>query len=242
MTIALIVLITAIVTYLIIGFCLRSYYVVGNEITQNKATPSVTSVDFRSVGKLTIAQSEDEKLVEHTRSRYLPRIKTEVRGSTLLVQEEQDVLYNLFAWALPKPTYNLEIKDLQNISIAGTGDIELGQLHTSNLTISGKGTGSLRGDLTISDKLDVDMAGTLTTTLRGSAKLQTLRASGNIKYNALDLKTDTSQIQASGNGHIDVYAEDSLKITLSGNAKVRYKGSPSVSQEVSGTGKLESIE
>lgn len=241
MIIAIAILVVAIAAYFIVGLCLQNYYNKGNEEVLHKSLSSISRVDFRSVGKLTIVQSKKETVETRTKSGYLPRIKTEVNGSTLIIKEEQDALYNLFAWALPKPVYYLSVADLRELSVAGTGDVAIERLDVANLTISGQGTGRLNGAITIANDLTVDIAGTLTATLHGSARSQTIHASGSITYDSLDLETHTSTIQASGNGRINVYAKDSLGVRLSGSAKVGYKGAPSINQEISGTGHLEHI-
>lgn len=241
MIVAIVILVVAVAAYSIVGLCLHNYYNKGNEEALLKSISSISRVDFRSVGKLTIVQSKKETLETRTKSGYLPRIKTEVNGSTLIIQEEQDALYNLFAWILPKPAYHLSIADLQELSVAGTGDVDIERLDAANLTISGKGTGGLNGTIAITNDLNVDVAGTLTATLHGSARSQMVQASGSSTYDSLDLETHTSNIQASGNSRINVYAKDSLGVRLSGNVKVRYKGTPDIDQEISGTGNLEPI-
>jgi hypothetical protein len=60
-------------------------------------------------------------------------------------------------------------------------------------------------------------------------------------YQAFDLQTRTAQVNISGNGTVNISAEDSLDVSISGMGTVQYRGSPKLSQRVSGLGSVKQV-
>lgn len=224
--------------YALIGFCVGKYYGRGETTTRKEVLSNVTSIDFKSVGKLVIDQSNNEEAQIETNSTYMSHVFSTVKGNTLEIQEEQNTLYNLFAWALPKPTYHIAVRDLNNLSISGTGNVEISELKALNLTIRARGLGKLDASLNIADTLSTDISGKRDVTLKGNAQNQQIETSGSVHYDALSLRTQTTTLVTSGTSKVNVNAQRKLSASASGTSHITYSGSPEVTQNLTGSGKL----
>ena len=57
-------------------------------------------------------------------------------------------------------------------------------------------------------------------------------------FKGFDFQVNSCQIENIGSGDIQVYCNESLDITITGDGNVYYKGSPSINVNISGSGKV----
>lgn len=109
----------------------------------------------------------------------------------------------------------ITVPDLEAVSVSGeskivsVGDLDLDILE---ITISGKG--------------DVDLSGAIAD--------QHFDASGLLEVRNFDVQSNTVSIEISGKADIDVVVQGTLDIDVSGEATIRYKGTPQITQKSSG--------
>lgn len=130
-------------------------------------------------------------------------------------------LEEINAGGLIKVTCNTVIEsDKFLFSLSGAGSANL-NLNTKNLTLKCSGSGSAN--------------------LTGSADNTNITISGAGSIDAYSLNTKTSDINISGAGGCDITCSDNLNVSISGAGSVNYQGDPSVSQSISGIGKVKKV-
>ena len=108
------------------------------------------------------------------------------------------------------------------LELTGSGEIEL-DVETKQLGSIIAGSGEIR--------------------LRGSAKALQHTISGSGDLNAFNLETESAEIKITGSGNCELSASNRLHVIISGSGTVFYRGDPrTVSQEVTGSGKVKIIE
>ena len=113
-------------------------------------------------------------------------------------------------------TVNVTLPDLESIQVAGVSDVQsVGML-----------------DL---DALNVTVAGTANVTLAGSVDTFSLESSGVTTMRNFDLISQAVTVIIAGTGDLELTAEATLNIIVSGAATIKYKGTPQITQQVSGT-------
>ncbi len=106
-----------------------------------------------------------------------------------------------------------------------------------NLQITGAGTGNLELDYTdIETRIEgegVDLS------LAGQVETHNIVISGEGQMQSFDLLSVNTIVTVAGEADpVEVFASSNLDVQISGNSVVYYKGSPSISQNISGTGQV----
>lgn len=91
-------------------------------------------------------------------------------------------------------------------------------------------------------KIDADLSGSGSITLKGEAKDFEVGGSGSTDVHCFELLTENTSVQISGSGSAEVFASIKLDVSVSGSGDVKYKGNGVVSQSISGSGSVKKAE
>ncbi len=155
-----------------------------------------------------------------------------------------------------KPDGTLEIISPQNYRPTSRVKIFVSMSAARAFSLSGEGTmlgqtPFTAGDLTLtvsgSGRMEMEVtAGQITSIVSGSGKIRlsgntavhTTNISGSGTVSALDLDSTRCDIRISGSGESYVFVRQFLNVDISGSGNVNYKGSPSITSNISGSGQL----
>lgn len=162
-----------------------------------------------------VEQGGSESLNISADDNLLPYLTSDVRGDTLelgikpgaSIQPSQNVVYRI------------SVKSLRGFSLSGSGEVDLKNIDTDELSIEISGSGKI--------------------TAAGRAGTQAVTISGSGDYLAEALESSAATLDISGAGEALVNASQRLDVTISGTGSVEYLGDPAVSQDVSGTGEVQ---
>jgi putative autotransporter adhesin-like protein len=186
----------------------------GQVKTESRQVSGFTKIDLAGTGEVTIVQGPAESLTIEADDNVLPALTRKVSDSTLRLGTK------------PRTTvrtrnpirYRVTVKDLTGVSLSGSGSV----------IAKGIQVPALR----------VDMSGSGTVNLSGSAVKQDIHMSGSGRYEAAELSSQEVTVEISGSGEVAVAVTRALKVDISGSGQVTYSGNPSVEQNISGSGKL----
>jgi len=115
---------------------------------------------------------------------------------------------------------DISSQSLQEMNLAGVGEVKLDNLKTDQLTINITGT----GDVSVTGK-----ANTLKLIVQGT---------GDVMARYLD--SDAVTVELEGTGNVEVTAHSKLDVNMTGVGNVLYFGSPqNISKQISGVGDVE---
>lgn len=186
----------------------------GQVKTESRQVSGFTKIDLSGVGEVTIAQGATESLTIEADDNVLPVLTSDVSDSTLKLGTKPRTTVRTRS----PIRYQVTVKDLTGISMSGSG----------NVIAKGIQVSALR----------VDMSGSGTINLSGTADKQDIQISGSGRYEAAELSSQEVTVEISGSGEVAVSVSRALKVDISGSGKVTYSGDPSVDQDISGSGKL----
>ena len=188
------------------------------------------------MGNLIITQGEEESLLVEADDNILPLIETDVFGDRLTIGFKWG--YNFI------PTSNvrfyLTVADLNRITFSGAGKVDCDNLETNKLEFDLSGAGDIDFNIN-ADELVITSSGAGNLTLSGEVESQNVDISGVGRYNAKELESKECDIEVSGAGSATVNVTEELDVQISGVGNVYYVGVPIVRQDISGLGKVESI-
>ena len=208
-------------------------------------------------GNVYIEQGESEYLSVQTDSNIIPLLDIKVQGRELRLGTKLGVDIT----PSESITYNLTVKSLNSISLAGSGNFEVEPMKSGDMTVSLPGSGNINikglkagnlsvdlngsGNITIkgidAKTLDGSLKGSGDINLAGHVNSQNVTINGSGNYLAGNLQTDISDISIPGSAGATVWVKDELRVNISGSGDIHYFGKPTVSQSISGSGNINSL-
>lgn len=211
----------------------------GRVAEETREVSDFTEVELATVGTLYIERGERTSLRIEGDDNLFRYLETEVRGNTLEIESRDRV-----SLVPREPLYfTLTVTDLESAVLSGLGGIEIPDaLDVPKLSIRISGGGSVEVEDLTAERFDVEITGLGDLYVdEGQVGAQDVLISGGGNYRARGLESDTAEIRVTGLGSATVWVRDELDVTISGGGSVRYIGSPSVSQSVTGLGRVEQI-
>lgn len=232
-------------------------YVVGSGdiVDQTIDVSNFNRVTLEGFGDVYVEQGQTESLSVQADDNIIPLLDTRVEAGELTLGVKRGVDVNPSQSVI----YHLTVKDLNGLTIAGSGDFYVEPVNSSTLAISIPGSGDISIEELIADDLSMDLDGsgsvtlesvdvkTVDTSIRGSgdvklegtADTQEVRVDGSGNYLGGNLETDTAEIRVLGSADVTVWVNDELTVRVNGSGNIQYYGGPRVDQ--SGVGSADII-
>ncbi len=209
--------------------------------TETRSVSDFDRLVLTDFGELTIQQGQVESLTIEAAPELLAKIRSDVDNGVLTI--------GIRSWLdrIPAPfehsvRYTLLVKNLSAIKISGSVRVQAASLNAKNFVVEVSGVTNMRIDQLTAETLSATISGSGDFDLAGRVQSEDVRISGSAKINAADLETHTASIRISGHGHAILWVHDTLDVRISGAGTVEYKGTPSVSQSISGVGKVKQLQ
>ncbi len=195
--------------------------------------------DFRAISlslpaTVELRQGTTEGLTIETDDNLLPLIETVVEsGSLKLRAVDKGTNFKTKTLKLV-----ISLKNIDALSVAGSGDFLADSLKTTSLKANIAGSGDIRIKALTTDFLKISIAGSGDLTAGGKATVMeaSIAGSGNIKTDKLETKN--VKISVAGSGDAVVWATETLKLSVAGSGDVKYYGDAQVTKSVAGSGNV----
>ena len=185
----------------------------GDLVSENRTLPNFTAIVNTIPASVFITQGPLEDIRVEARSGIIGDIRTVINVETLTIRVEDC------------------IRDLGDVEIHVTIP------EITELNITGVGNMTAVNDLTVTD-LELSLSGVGNFNLRGEAQNLNINLSGVGDINAFPLETDVCNIRISGAGDAELFVNDELDVTISGVGDVFYRGTPTVTSNITGSGSV----
>jgi hypothetical protein len=205
----------------------------GKLTTQARTPGHFTGVAMDMAGNVEVRMGGTEGVTIETDENLLPLIETVVEKGVLHIRPVKHRM------SLRAKTVHVVVaaKDIDTLSLGGSGSMVADALHAPQLELSLGGSGTI--DVKGVDTKELSLA------LGGSGKVQveggkaasmgiTIGGSGDV--DAGKVQAGKVEVTVGGSGHSTVWARDSLAVTIAGSGDVHYYGDPKVSKTVLGSG------
>ncbi len=212
----------------------------GKLITQEYDLEAFDTAVISGGGRLKLVQGDSWNLSITAEDNLMPYVTVEQNGDRL----EFGFEVNLWKERLlpTKPiTYTLTFETLENLQLIGGGSINSDALTVESLTMDIDGGAEVTMNSLTADTLTVRLDGGAQFLVVGSASTQTVVINGASSYNGEALQTDRTTIEVNGAADARLWALETLNVRLIGLGTVSYWGSPSVTQQIDGLGKVISL-
>jgi len=187
-----------------------------------------------------ITQGSTESVKVEAPSDVIDRILTEVNNGVLKVYSKHDT-FNWGNWwgNHKKIAVYVVAKDLNAISLTGSGDVSFKEGFTTNsLKLRISGSGDMTGKIEVKT-LESSVSGSGDMRLTGHANSNTVSLVGSGDYTARNLVTASTAIRLTGSGDAYIHATEKIDAALHGSGDIHCSGNPkNVSKSKSGSGDI----
>jgi Putative auto-transporter adhesin, head GIN domain len=223
---------------LIVSACqLFNPVIPGAQTTETRTVSGFHAVLFTTAGELQITQGKTESLEITAGKNVLPHITTIVQNGVLEIGMDNSRWNNTISQPL---VFKLSVINMDDISLSGAGNVQSGDLKSTDMKINLTGAGNIGITSLLADSLDATLSGAGNIQAAGSVPTQTILLTGLGNFQGDNLKTDETTVKLTGAGSATVWAEKTLDVTITGAGSVDYYGSPKVTENVSGLGSVRS--
>jgi len=219
------------------GFNRQTIQGSGNLKTEQRPVSDIERVSLEGIGDVTINQGSEESLTVTADDNVLPYIETIMRGRELVLRVKEG--YNFQGSITVR--YTLNVKNLNAISIGGSGNITTEKLNAGDLSLSIAGSGNMKFADLQAKNLRTTTAGSGNYEIKGKVETQNISIAGMGNYITGDLQSSEATVSVSGSGNVTLWAEDKLDIRILGSGDVSYYGQPTVTQSITGSGNIKSL-
>ena len=187
----------------------------GNIISESRELNNFTSIILLGSIDVNIKTSESNNCVVVADDNLIPYIKTEV------VNNKLNISLNESYSSKEKLVVNINTPNYDEVSLSGSGNINILDFKNNNLSLNISGSGNITGNGEVE---------TLVVKINGS---------GNLMSKEIKSKSATITINGSGDG--EVFASDSISAKINGSGNIEYFGNPeNVDSIINGSGNIKS--
>ncbi|MDG1778195.1 MAG: DUF2807 domain-containing protein [Flavobacteriaceae bacterium] len=177
-------------------------------------------LDLSHAVSVNVVQSDTYKVVVSCNEKYQDDLRVVQNNSTLKIK--------MAGW---KNYRNLDLKSeihlpsLKKLQMSGASRVVLNNLKGQNMTVDISGASSLKGNIDLSNTLEIDASGASRIQLEGVVKNADVDVSGASSVKGLDLViNDKLRLDASGASNAKLIANGRIKADLSGASSFKYGG------------------
>jgi hypothetical protein len=183
----------------------------GTAKTEQRSLPEFSAIEVSGAFKVSVRCGESPGATVTADDNLLPLIKTEVRNSKLRIYPMKDVD------SRTELSITVTTPGISEFEVSGVAAADIANVQGEKLKLSISGAGSMRAE--------------------GSVQEARFVVSGAGTMSAEKLHAERVRVIMSGAGSADVYATETLDVTVSGAGNVAYYGNPKeVKKTISGVG------
>lgn len=184
-----------------------------------------------------LKQADVESLKIEAEESIISAFDVRVENKTLEI--EQKINTNL---SPTKPiNFYVTTRNIDSIAIYGSGDLySQGNLKVERLKVNISGSGKADLDVT-GREFFLKVLGSGEVRVKGNVESQKIAINGDANYNAANLLSKEAYISMNGSGKASIDVQDTLVVKIFGAGILKYKGSPEIRQNISGSGSIEPI-
>ena len=187
----------------------------GNIISESRELNNFTSIILLGSIDVNIKTSESNNCVVVADDNLIPYIKTEV------VNNKLNISLNESYSSEEKLVVNINTPNYDEVSLSGSGNINILDFKNNNLSLNISGSGNITGN--------------------GEVEILVVKINGSGNLMSKEIKSKSATIIINGSGDAEVFASDSISAKINGSGNIEYFGNPeNVDSIINGSGDIKS--
>ncbi|UOQ54591.1 head GIN domain-containing protein [Hymenobacter cellulosivorans] len=206
----------------------------GPVVTENRTVANFSRLDLNVDAEVFLTQGPSQTVRVEAQQNILDVLQTNVSGEKLSIR------YGRVNVRRHEPVKVFIVTpSLSDVAVSGSGNV-VGQSawRTDNLDLSLSGSGGIELAVTGTQNLRTDISGSGKVRLAGDARRADVHISGSGAVEGYPLTVQQAEVSLSGSGSTYLTITQALNASISGSGKVYYRGRPSVTAHTSGSGRV----
>jgi hypothetical protein len=211
----------------------------GNVTTITRTTSDYDGISCAGSFDYILVSGTEGKITIEGEENLLKYVVTEVKDNKLVVKTEKNI--NLSPSSNKTIKVTIPFKDIDNVSLAGSGDLTNTDTITANeLKVSLAGSGDIVLNIETTS-VNGSIAGSGDLTLKGNTNNLVANVAGSGNFHGFNLQANNTDVSIAGSGDAEVVSKESLKARIAGSGDIEYKGNPKTEDsKVVGSGSIRS--
>jgi hypothetical protein len=203
-----------------------------------------SQVDFRTFGKLNLVKGDKNELKVEAQKDVVDRLKAVQVGNKVTIDNPK---LTLKFWTLFDQKYGaiytLTYKgQIENIDLAGDGDIVADDLSSASLKLFLKGSGDITLHNAKLDSFSSEIAGSGNIKADGECNKNSISIIGSGDVSSARLKCADGSVSIKGSGNARVNTGNLLNVSIVGSGDVYYIGPAVLTKDIRGSGEVTQVQ
>lgn len=210
----------------------------GDIITDTLSVADFSGINLATVPNVTIKQGTTQLVRAIGYANIIEKVKTDVSNNIWTIKFQEGYFYSKINLSI-----EIIVPDISSITSSSTGNIIVENFNNQNtLTLSTSST----GDITINNfegiselEASISSVGSIKANedITSLSDLDVnISSSGN--FNGFPITSENCTLSVSSSGNAKITANNTLDVTISSSGNVYYKGNPSITQNITSSGRL----
>ncbi|SNC77308.1 Putative auto-transporter adhesin, head GIN domain [Hymenobacter gelipurpurascens] len=205
---------------------------------ETRTVSAFTSIGLAGSPTVILRQGSPQKVEVEGDAEDLGHLETTVSNGRLRIGNKKE---SGTSWYRNKGnvTVYITMPTIKALSVGGSGKIRANDaVKTGDLDLSVSGSGGIELANLTADKLSTSLAGSGTIEAAGIAPSHDVSVSGSGTVKATKLRSEACHVSISGSGDCRLMATKSLDASIVGSGDVYVMGSPKISSSIIGSGRI----
>ena len=211
----------------------------GNKASSTPSVPffNAVNIDISIKADITVQSGVQSTIQLNGYENVIKHIKTSVKDSVLYITSDLGDMWDMYC---NDEMAKITVPSITALTLTGAPDADMhGNVAGPDFKLEISGASKVVIDNINVDNFSSEVSGAADIEVKGGAvKKASYEISGAGKILAFPLQANETTASISGAGKNEVTALSKLHATISGAGTIKYKGHPSISQEVSGVGSI----
>lgn len=206
----------------------------GDNVIETRDLSGFDRIDLSIDADVYYTQDSIYKVEISAQQNILAVLKSEVNGTILRFDYKRNV------WKHNTVKITVHSPSMRGLTVSGSGNITAQNLlNTDNLEMSISGSGNINLPSMNAKTLKAGISGSGDLKISaGQVDSETINVSGSGNVDLESLMATSAKITVSGSGRITVNVSEDLNVSISGSGDVNYRGRPYITSHISGSGRL----
>jgi hypothetical protein len=208
----------------------------GTLVTETRTTSAFNGIESEISGNVIYVQGNDYKVELTAQQNILNIMETPVLHNKVVVRFKNNVRVKEHE----QITIKVTAPAVSSIGLSGSGNISvLNPLNGTDFDFHLSGSGDMNLPTITCNSLETSISGSGSIIIAGgTATAEHFKISGSGDIDARNLLAKTASVTTSGSGTVRLSASEKLDVKIEGSGSVYYWGTPIISTDVSGSGRI----
>jgi len=207
----------------------------GPTVSESRSVAAFSGLDLNIDADVYLTQGTEQSVRVEGQRNMLDILRTDVRDGRLSIKF--DYRGNLESHDAIR--VYITLPTLTSVSVSGSGQVQgEGLWGVQDLSLNVNGSGGINFPQLGARDLRTSIAGFGNVRLGGDVRRHRLEINGSGEVNAFELTQATADVRISGSGNTRLHVTQALDATINGSGTVYYRGQPTVTPRVSGSGRV----